>query len=259
MQNIQFQKSAIDGTECISNGWNLLKPNYWMYLGITVVAMIMAGCIPCISLFLVGPVMGGIYYILLRNMRGENVDFGMMFKGFEKFLPLMVIGLIQSIPEVIAQILRVTVDLGRIGLTSGRRGGSGDLFQGSDAAPMIAGGLLILVIVIAVVFAVLGIVWRMLLFFAIPIAMEQNVGPLEAMKLSAQAALANVGGLVVLFILEFFVALAGLVALCIGIFFVIPILYAANAFAYRQVFPLPGQPFAPAQTGGQYGSFAQGM
>ena len=38
------------------------------------------------------PAMAGMYYVMLRNMRGESVEFGMMFKGFEKFVPLMVIG-----------------------------------------------------------------------------------------------------------------------------------------------------------------------
>lgn len=258
MQNIQPYKNAIDATECISNGWNLLKPNYWLFFGISIVGMIMAGCIPCVSLFLVGPVMGGIYFILLRQMNGDATDFGMMFKGFEKFLPLMVIGIVASIPEIIGQILRITVDLGRIGLTS--RGRSGDFYQGSsDAAPLLAGGLLVLVIVIALVFVVLGVIWRMALYFAIPLAMEHDLGAVDAMKLSAKAAMSNVGGLLVLFVLEMLVALLGFIALCIGLFFVIPIIHAANAFAYRQVFPNLNQPLQPATPQGQYGSFGQGL
>ncbi len=186
MQNIQFFKGVIDAPGCISNGWNLLKPNYWMYFGIAIIAMILAGCIPCISLFLVGPVLGGVYFVILREMRGEPVEFGMMFKGFEKFVPLMVIGIVQSIPEIIGQILRITVDLGRLGLTGGGGRGNGNFFQSSDAAPLLAGGLLILAIVVGLVFLVIGITWRVLLFFAIPLAMEHDLGPVDAMKLSGK-------------------------------------------------------------------------
>jgi uncharacterized membrane protein len=260
MQNIQFYKSVIDAPGCISNGWNLLKPNYWMYFGIAIIAMILAGCIPCISLFLVGPVLGGVYFVILREMRGEPVEFGMMFKGFEKFVPLMVIGIVQSIPEIIGQILRITVDLGRLGLTGGGGRGNGNFFQGSDAAPLLAGGLLILAIVLALVFLVIGVTWRVLLFFAIPLAMEHDLGPIDAMKLSAKAAMSNVGGLIVLFILEFLVVLLGVLMLCIGVFFVIPIIYAANAFAYRQVFPMLNQTFQTVPRPGDYpGNFGQGM
>lgn len=259
MTNIQFYKGVIDAPGCISNGWNLLKPNYWMYFGIAIIAMILAGCIPCISLFLVGPILGGVFYVILREMRGEPVEFGMMFKGFEKFVPLMVIGLVQSIPEIIGQILRITIDLGRLGVSSGGRG-NGNFYQGSDAAPLLAGGLLILALVVGLVFLVIGITWRVLLFFAIPLAMEHDLGPVDAMKLSAKAAMSNVGGLIVLFILEGLVALLGVLALCIGVFFVIPIIYAANAFAYRQVFPMLNQSFQTVPPPGTYGgNFGQAM
>ena len=81
MTNIQFQSGAINAGDCVSNAWNLVKQNFGMYLGIAIIAMILAGCIPCVSLFLVGPVIAGVYYVVLREMRGEPVEFGMMFKG----------------------------------------------------------------------------------------------------------------------------------------------------------------------------------
>jgi uncharacterized membrane protein len=259
MNNIQFIPSAIDAGDCVSNAWNLVKQNYGMYLGIALIGIILAGCIPCISLFLVGPVMGGIYYVVLREMRGEPVEFGMMFKGFEKFVPLMVIGIIQSIPEIIGQILRFTVDVGRLGLTGGKDRDF-QFFQSSNPEFAIASGLLIIVALVAFVFIIIGVVWRVLLFFAIPLALEHEIGPVDAMKLSAKAAMSNVGGLIVLFIFEFLIALVGILALCIGVFFVIPIIYAANAFAYRQVFPLIGRNFNMAPPPTAYGSnFGIGM
>jgi uncharacterized membrane protein len=258
MTNNDFYPSAINAGDCVSNAWNLVKQNYGMYLGIALIGMILSGCIPCVSLFLVGPILGGIYYVVLRDMRGEPVEFGMMFKGFEKFVPLMVIGLIQMIPEIIAQILRVVVQVGNIGL-SGGKDRDFDFFA-PNGPELLASGLLIVVAIVALVLIVFGIAWRVLLFFAIPIALERDLGPVEAMKLSAKAAMSNLGGLIVLFIFEFLIALLGIIALCIGIFFVIPIIYAANAFAYRQVFPLIQQNFnmSPPPPNA-YGDFGSGM
>src|SRR5204862_1772446 len=142
--NIQFQRSAIDAGGCVSNGWELIKSNYGMFLGVSLIAMLLAGCIPCISLFLVGPILGGVYYVILKAMNGEPVEFGMMFRGFDKFVPLMVIGLIQSIPEVIGQVLRVGVQLGNFGL-NGSRGRDYDFFQASRPDLAIARGLLIII------------------------------------------------------------------------------------------------------------------
>lgn len=259
MNNTDFYPSAINAGDCVSNAWNLVKQNYGMYLGIALIAMILSGCIPCVSLFLVGPILGGVYYVILREMSGEQVEFGMMFKGFEKFVPLMVIGLVQAIPEIIGQILRLGVQFGQFGL-SGGKDRDFQFFQSSNPEFAIASGLLIVIAIIAFVLIIFGVAWRVLLFFAVPLAMERDLGAVDAMKLSAKAATSNIGGLIVLFIFEFLIALLGVIALCIGIFFVIPIIYAANAFAYRQVFPLIRQNFnmsPPPPTA--YGDFSQGM
>ena len=259
MNNTDFYPSAINAGDCVSNAWNMVKNNYGMYLGIALVGMILSGCIPCVSLFLVGPILGGIYYVILRDMSGEPVKFGMMFKGFEKFVPLMIVGLIQAIPEIIGQILRVVVQVGNIGLSGGKNGDY--QFFAPNAPELLASGALIVIAIVAFVLIIFGVAWRVLLFFAIPLAMERDINAIDAIKLSARAATSNIGGLIVLFIFEFLIALLGILALCIGIFFVIPILYAANAFAYRQVFPLIQQNFnmnpPPPSTYG--GGFGQGI
>jgi uncharacterized membrane protein len=265
MTNIQFQRSAIDGAGCVSNAWEMIKQNYGMYLGISLIAMILAGCIPCVSLFLVGPVLAGVYYVVLRQMRGEPVEFGMMFKGFEKFVPLMVIGIVQAIPEIIGQGLRFGVQFANIGLDANRDGRNIDFFQSRGNSPDIfagvAAGVLIILAIVAVIIILFAVVWRMLLFFALPLAMEYDLGPVDAMKLSAQAAMANIGGLIVLFIFEFLITLLGMVLCVIGLFFIsIPIIYVANAFAYRQVFPWFEQQFnnMPPPPNA-YGDFGSGM
>jgi len=259
MTNLEFQRSAIDAGGCISNGWNMVKENYGLYLGISLIAMILSGCIPCISLFLVGPILGGVYYVVLRQMRGEPVEFGMMFQGFQKFVPLMVIGIIQSIPEIIGQVLRFGVNIGQLGLDS-QRNRNVSFFQSSGSPELaIASGILVLVAIVAFVFIMFAIVWRVLLFFALPLAMEYDMGVMDAIKLSVRAATGNAGGLILLFILEGLIVLAGALLCLLGMFLLsLPVVYVANAFAYRQVFPLIEQRFntappPPSAYGGGYG------
>jgi len=238
MNDIQFAKGAIDAGGCVSSAWDFIKPNYWLYFGVALVGIILAGCIPCVSLFLVGPISGGIFFVIDRGMRDEPTDFGMLFRGFDKFVPLMVIGLIQSIPEVVGQGMRFTVDLGRLGLDGATR--HGDFYQSSsDTFPIaIASGMLVIILIFAAVFIVFGFVWKILFFFAIPLAMEHDLGAIDAIKLSARAGMANIGGLILLVIFEGLISFLGILMICIGYFFVLPIIYAANVFAYRQVFPM---------------------
>lgn len=233
----EYVSGAISPGDCLSNAWDMLKRNYGMFLGIALLALVITGCIPCFNIFLMGPVMGGVYFVVLRDMRGEPVDFGMMFKGFEKFVPLMVVGLLQSIPGIVAQIFQYTIDFSRI-MIDARRGGGMDFYQASSGDLALSSGLVIVSIVVGLVFFVIGIAWWAAFFFAIPLVMEHDLGPVDAIKLSASAAVNNLGGLIVLLILQVLVAIVGLLLICFGLFFIsIPVIYLSNAFAYRQVFP----------------------
>lgn len=263
MTNIQFQSGGIDAGGCVSNAWEMLKANYGVYLGISLLAIVLTGCIPCLNLFLIGPVVGGVYYVVLRDMRGEPIEFGMMFKGFEKFVPLMVIGLIQSIPGVIAQIIQYGARFAEIGMNGGIGNGRDfDFFQASSRDTALAGGMMAIIAVVFIAFMIFSIIWHMVFFFAVPLAMEYDLSPIDAIKLSARAGMSNIGGLIVLFIFEALVMIVGLLLICIGAFLIsIPVMYIANAFAYRQVFPLieqqynmaPPPPTAYGFGGGQPG------
>ena len=240
MMNIPHIRGAIDASGCVSNGWNLLKPKYWMYFGMTLLMIFGISCIPCVNFLLLGPITGGVYYVVLRDMRGEPVDFTMMFKGFQKFVPLMVIGLLQSIPAIFSQALDVTIRISDAVLKVREAQRDVNFYQASSSDFWLAGGMLAIVIVVCIVFLLVSMAWAVTCTFAIPLAMEHDLGPIEAIKLSARGAWSNLGGLIVLFILEVLLTFAGALAFCIGILFVLPLCYVAWAFAYRQVFPHSG-------------------
>jgi len=260
MMNPTFYKSAISPGECIGNAWNLVTRQFGLYLGLGLVTMILAGCVPCVSLFLLGPIMGGYYFVVLKDMRGEPIEFGMLFKGFEKFVKLMVIGLIQAIPGIIAEGLRFTANVADI--FTQRRGGprSTDFLLQSNGLPAaLAGVTLIVILLFALFFLLFAIAWGITFFFAIPIAIETDLGVGDSIKLGAKAGWANIGGLIVLFILCGLIGLAGVLALCIGIFVAVPVVYAAHAFAYRQVFPLLNSNTGTPPTQGYSSNFGSGL
>src|SRR5258708_2978498 len=219
MTNIQFVPSAIDAGGCVSNGWELIKPNYWMYFGITAliaVVSIVLSCIPFVPIlfqvFVMPPITVGIFYVFFRAMRGEAVDFGMFFKGFDKFVPALVIGVINSIPSIIFLILNFALRLGGIfaQMIQGATGKSSrssffqsqNFVQSNDAAPLIARGVIIVIFVLSIIFMLFSLAWGITFFFALAILAENDIGAIDAIKLSARAGWSNIGGLVVLFILE---------------------------------------------------------
>lgn len=246
-QHIEFVRSAINPGDCIGNAWQLVTRNLGMYLGIGVLTLIMIGCIPIVNIVLMGPVLGGFYYVLLRDMRDEPVEFGMMFKGFEKFVPLMLVGLIQAIPGLIFQILQFSVDIARLAGVGPAAGTINREFFQTSGSEIAGIGIGVFLLIVGLFLFVLMILWTIAFQFAVPLIIEHDLGVVEAIKLSATAGFANAGSMIVLFILVGLVGLVGVLALCVGYFVAFPVGYAAFAFAYRQVFPRiePTMNYAP--------------
>jgi hypothetical protein len=232
MNQIHYERGAIDAGGCVSKAWELVSNNFGLYVGGGLIVMLLIGCVPFVSWFLFGPVMAGYYFIGLRDLRGEPVDFGMLFKGFEKFVPLMVAGLIQHVPTIIMTIIQYTVDIARL-----FGGGISDVNFYQSNTDIITAGFSTFFIIGIIAFAIFGAIWTISCSFAVPLIMEHDLPVGDALLTSIKAAASNVGGLILLVILEFFVALLGLLALCIGIFIAVPVIYLANAMAYRMVFP----------------------
>ena len=98
-------------------------------------------------------------------------------------------------------------------------------------------GLFLGVVVLEVVVLFTMVCLHTLLMFAFPLIADKNVGAIKAITTSARAVLKNLGGVVGLIAVNFVLVFAGYLALCIGIYFVIPVIIAGNVVAYRRVFP----------------------
>lgn len=257
MSNIQYVSGAISPGDCIGGAWALLTRKFWLYIGLGLVTMLLISCVPIVNFFLMGPMLGGFYYFVLRDMRDEPVDFGMLFKGFEKFVPLMVVGLVQAAPSIVFTIIQYTVDLAR--LAAGARSGSGG-FDFQSSSDVIAGVSGVVLVVGGIFIFFLAIAWHLAFIFAIPLVVEHSLDIGDALVTSIKAAASNPGGLIVLLILEMLVSILGVIALCVGIFVAIPVIYAANVFAYKMVFPYFDRPNInmapppPTEYGGTYGT-----
>ena len=254
-QNIVFNSSAVRAGDCISDGMALIQSKYWLFLGMSVLGVIIGGCIPCVSIFLAGPIMVGIYFALFTEMRNQPVEFGMMFKGFEKFVTAMVVGIVASLPEIAGEGVRLTANFSDLAIN-----GVNQTAPAAQSSPNLAfsAGIITFIIILFIVGIVFTFAWKITFTFALPLLADRNLDIGEALKLSARAGWANWSGLLILFIFQFLVAFVGILLLCIGVFFVMTIIQASSAVAYRQVFPnnqlsLDNEPPRPDAYGSTYG------
>lgn len=221
-----FQSRVISPVECLKEGWQLIKDRYWLFLGITLVAMLVGGAVPVV---LIGPMMCGLYMCLFAKMRGEPVEFGMLFKGFDYFMQGLVAAAIQTLPVIlimaVGQVIFVAFTL--IIMPT----------QRGDAMPPVFWVGLVLFVLLAMI---VSLAMHSLFLFAYPLIVDRNLSGLEAIKLSYRAALQNLSGIIGLILLISGLGILGLLACYVGAFLVMPISFASYAVAYRRVFPETG-------------------
>lgn len=239
----EFRTGVIKPVECLKEGWALIKDQYWLFWGIVVVGLLIGGAVPIV---LIGPMMVGVFMCFFRKMRGEKVEFGMLFKGFDQFAQSLIAALIQMIPMVVVMIPTYIVMVVVMLATAPR---------GSRASPDESAAFAIALVASYLVFFVLIIVVAMItsifFMFAFPLIADRGMSGLDAVKLSMRAGKANFGGIVGLVLLNFALGMAGVLACYVGALLIAPITFAANAVAYRRVFPegqqvFPSPPPPPA-------------
>ena len=67
IDSIEFQRGVVKPIECIKEGYNLIKDQYWLFVGIAAIGMLIGSAVPLG--ILMGPMMVGIYMAIFK--RGE--------------------------------------------------------------------------------------------------------------------------------------------------------------------------------------------
>jgi hypothetical protein len=231
----EFRRGVVAPVECIKEGWALIKDQYWLFLGISLVGLLIGGAVPIV---LLGPMMIGLFLCLLQKQRGEPVEFGTLFKGFEQFVQGLVVAALKMVPIFII-LVPYYVFLVAMMATSMPRG-SHPSPEDSQAFMLSFFGV---EIVFAVVIMVVSILVEIFFMFAFPLIADRKLSGLEAVKLSFRAGKANMGGIIGLILLNGLLGFVGVLCCIIGVYFYIPIAFASQVVAYRRVFPDIGQTF----------------
>lgn len=219
---------------CISRGYQLLKDNFSLlfltalaYAGIEgLIAGL--GAIPHVgpiftigNLVIAGPLLGGVYLISLRALRGQSAEVGDIFTGFRQcfgqlflghLVPALLIGL-SVVPIIIVTVVVIA--------------GAG-----------LAHNLTMLLILIPVF--LLGLIPAIFLqtcwAFTLPLIIDKQMDFGAAMKASFKMVRKHWWQVFGLILLTGLVNLLGVLMLLIGLLFTVPITLAALMYAYETIF-----------------------
>lgn len=233
--DIPYKRKAVDPIECIKTGWEIVKPNYWLFVGMAFIGYLIGQAVPVI---LMGPMLCGFYVCLLAQRRREPIEFGMLFKGFDFFGPSVVATLLHALP--VAAIIIPTYILFYASFVIAAMASS----QSESPAAFL--GVFFTFFLVIIVISVIIMIISVGFTFAYPLIVDRRLNGLDAVKLSFKAGMANFWRLLGMMLLTGVMTSVGAAFCIVGMYLVIPISYGAIAAAYEQVFGLKDpRDFAP--------------
>jgi hypothetical protein len=238
-EDILSRDYDLDVGQCVSDGWDLLKNNFGLVFGGCAIFMLiqlgvgLLGQIPIVgilvslaSMIIYGPLMGGVYYFLLKNIRRQPAEIGDIFAGFrfafaQLMLGYIVVGVLTAVAALPgAAIMAVPIIM---------------MFQ-HHAVEM---GLLFIAIlgfIIAMIPAIyLSISW----IFSLPLIIDRRMEFWPAMSASRRMVGKHWWLVLCLMVVCGIINLVGFLACCVGIFISLPIVFGAMMYAYESIFSAP--------------------
>lgn len=228
MSEIEFKTGVIRPVECFQEGWELIKDQYWLFFAVTFVGLLLSGFTFYI---LLGAMYCGIYYAMLRKMNGERAAFEDLFKGFNYFAQGLIATLVFVIPAIICLLITYA---SMIAMMFSMIDSHGQINPTAifSLYGVIFGESIVTAIILGCIHAFIT--------FAFPLIVERGMNGWDAVKLSAKAVWANLSGVVGLILGEFVIGFVGNLVCGIGLYFVLPLMFAGVLVAYRKVFPSTG-------------------
>lgn len=235
MQNISptptFTRGAVQPMVCLRAGYDLIRDQYWLFVGMCFVAILIGSAVP--FGILMGPMMCGLYVAIFQKHRGTKVEFGTLFKGFDYIGESIIATLIHVIPIIIVIVPFYILFYGMLLFVMPRSGGDPD----SGALLGFFGMFFVLFIVVMLWIILVSVLFS----FTYPLIVDRRLSGLDAVRTSAKAALANFWPLLGLLMLTGLLGFLGVLLCYVGMFLVFPVTFAATSMAYEQVFGIKGE------------------
>jgi len=227
------RSQPIDIFECLGAGFKLWTSNFLPLVGVTLLVLIVqmaASMAPFIGIFvsfcLNGVFYGGLYYYYLGKLRGEHREIGDAFAGFSKaFVPLMLATLLTTV-ITIAVMIPFFFPLMAVFVRSAMAGG-----QPPTELPAMGGLAIAAILFGAILILYLSISWA----FTFALVIDKGLGPWTAMEVSRRVVGRQWFRVFFTMLFGGILSMLGVVGLFIGVFFTLPLAFAAVMCAYEQI------------------------
>ena len=232
-ESIPFARVVISPVEYLQEAWSRVKPQYGLFLGITVVGILLGSIAPLG--ILLGPMFCGIYLCYRRQALGQPIAFDLLFKGFDYFGEAFIASLLMVAATLVVMLPLMVVFF--IGMFATALGGA--MGHGAEAVMPFMGcvGFAVFFLLVMLISAVISVLFA----FSFPLIMDRGVPGMEAVRLSFRAARANLGGLLLLALVNALLGFVGVLCCYVGAFLVLPVTIGTHWICYERVFGIKEQ------------------
>ena len=247
----------LDVFACLQKGYTLVKNNAGLLITGTVIfgmivsamSMVVSELPPAIARFAMilgplvsGPLTGGLFYLFLKQIRGQEGALGDVFAGFRMaFIPLFLGGMVMLLvielcmaPASVVYGEKIDPLLTKFQQVSPTSPADVQNLANSLWPQVVAAfwsyGPIFLLCAIPAMY--LSINWQ----FTLPLIIDKKMNFWPAMKLSWRVVHRHWWQIFGLVVLTQLLNVVGLLVCCLGVFFTMPVGFAALMFAYEVIF-----------------------
>jgi hypothetical protein len=215
----------IDPLDLLKRGLHFLGDQYWIFLAVTLVGVIIGSLVP-LSILL-GPMLVGFYLCLLERERSSRIEFGTLFRGFDRFLDSLLVILAVTVFAFLVILPFIALTLGLVVFVAvGSEGGE------PSVGVFLAMAVLVPLILIASVISYLPFL------FAFQLIAEHEVSAIDAIKLSCRAVWLNLGGCIWYILVVGVISMVATLMCYLPLIFFMPIAFTSLFLLYREIFPV---------------------
>ena len=185
-----------------------------------------------------GAFMGGLFYLVLRVIRGEPADLGDLFAGFRRsfgqlFLGVLVMGLLVGLtmlPFLVFFVVKLVPLVKGVNLDNLTQPEAVDFLKNMFASALLPSLWVLLICAVPATF--LSVSWK----FVLPLIIDKQLDFVAAMKASWKMVNRHWWQVFGLLLLIDLVNLAGFCLCCIGLIVTVPLGLAALMYGYETIF-----------------------
>ncbi len=231
-----IKKVQIRPIELIKRSHALLGDQYWLFFGISLLAILVGSAVP--MGIIMGAMMVGIYLCFIHREQGIRVELSTLFKGFDYFLEsflamlvLLGVSLAVVLPfMIIAFVMVFMMSMDNMG-------------NGQQGPAQMRPGILIGFVVMYPLMIMASLLATLPFIFVFQLIVDRNLKAMTAVRLSIKGVRKNMFGVIWFYLVLMFVSMLLALMCYVPAILFMPVSFGAMYLLYRDIYG-PGIQFA---------------